>query len=206
MNRLLQQIKMTMTGTILAGGENRRIPLLKGQIEINGKRIIETNINLLLRFFDKVIISTNTPERYFYCGMPMIGDLLEQRGPLTGIYSVLTSTQDDSILVVACDMPFIRPEIVSLLITKYASGQGDWDAVIPQFEGRSQPLIGIYSKNVTGIIEDRIKKDQGSIRDMLTELRVLYVKEEEVSAVDPEGRSFVNINTMKDYKKAVNSV
>lgn len=197
---------MTMTGTILAGGENRRIPLLKGQIEINGKRIIETNINLLLRFFDKVIISTNTPERYFYCGMPMIGDLLEQRGPLTGIYSVLTSTQDDSILVVACDMPFIRPEIVSLLITKYASGQGDWDAVIPQFEGRSQPLIGIYSKNVTGIIEDRIKKDQGSIRDMLTELRVLYVKEEEVSAVDPEGRSFVNINTMKDYKKAVNSV
>ena len=77
---------MAMTGTILAGGENRRIPLLKGHIEINGEKIIDSSVNLMRNLFGRVVISTNTPELYFYCGVPMIGDIINQRGPLTGIF------------------------------------------------------------------------------------------------------------------------
>ena len=36
---------------------------------------------------------------------------------------------------------------------------------------------------------------------MLTEINVLYIKEEEVRQIDPEGRSFLNINTMEDLEK-----
>ena len=71
---------MAMTGTILAGGENRRIPLLKGHIEINGEKIIDSSVNLMRNLFGRVVISTNTPELYFYCGVPMIGDIINQRG------------------------------------------------------------------------------------------------------------------------------
>ena len=39
-----------MIGTILAGGENKRIPVLKGHIEINGQRIIDSSVNLLKTF------------------------------------------------------------------------------------------------------------------------------------------------------------
>ncbi|MBI5204733.1 MAG: molybdenum cofactor guanylyltransferase [Nitrospirae bacterium] len=191
-----------MTGTILAGGENKRIPVLKGHIEINGQRIIDSGVNLLKNFFDRVIISTNTPELYFYCGVPMIGDIIKQRGPIAGIFSVLSNTGDD-IFVTACDMPFIKPELVSLLVARCALGEENWDAVIPVFEGRPQPLLGIYSKNIPGVIEKRLRKELRSLRDMLTELKVLYIKEEEVREVDPEGRSFININTMEDFKKAV---
>ena len=191
-----------MTGTILAGGENKRIPVLKGHIEINGQRIIDSGINLLKNFFDRVIISTNTPELYFYCGVPMIGDIIKQRGPIAGIFSVLSNTGDD-IFVTACDMPFIKPELVSLLVARCALHEENWDAVIPVFEGRPQPLLGIYSKNILSVIEERLRKELRSLRDMLTELKVLYIKEEEVREVDPEGRSFININTMEDFKKAV---
>ncbi|MFA4829163.1 MAG: molybdenum cofactor guanylyltransferase [Thermodesulfovibrionales bacterium] len=226
-----------MTGTILAGGENKRIPVLKGHIEINGQRIIDSSVNLLKNFFDRVIISTNTPELYFYCGVPMIGDIIKQRGPVTGIFSVLSNTGDD-IFVTACDMPFIKPELISYMVDKYKAenterkiqneiplslpspsrGEGkgggeslnaglkNWDAVIPVFEVRPQPLLGIYSKNILSVIEKRLRKELRSARDMLTELKVLYIKEEEVREIDPEGRSFVNINTMEDYKKIVNSV
>ncbi len=191
-----------MTGIILAGGENKRIPVLKGHIEINGQRIIDSGINLLKNFFDRVIISTNTPELYFYCGVPMIGDIIKQRGPIAGIFSVLSNTGDD-IFVTACDMPFIKPELVSLLVARCALHEENWDAVIPVFEGRPQPLLGIYSKNILSVIEERLRKELRSLRDMLTELKVLYIKEEEVREVDPEGRSFININTMEDFKKAV---
>ncbi|MDP3048697.1 MAG: molybdenum cofactor guanylyltransferase [Thermodesulfovibrionales bacterium] len=231
---------MAMTGTILAGGENRRIPLLKGHIEINEKKIIDSSVNLMRNLFGRVVISTNSPELYFYCGVPMIGDVINQRGPLTGIFSVLSNIKDDAIFVVACDMPFLSEKLIRYMVERFntelitqntippthpspAMGEGKgggerldsglwtldseqrYDAVIPIFEEKPQPLFGIYSKNILGIIEKRLKKGLKKLKDMLTELKVLYIKEEEVRQIDPEGRSFLNINTMEDYKKIVNS-
>ncbi|MFZ3123149.1 MAG: molybdenum cofactor guanylyltransferase [Thermodesulfovibrionales bacterium] len=221
---------MAMTGTILAGGENRRIPLLKGHIEINGKKIIDSSVNLMRNLFGRAVISTNTPELYFYCGVPMIGDIISQRGPLTGIFSVLSNIKDDAIFVVACDMPFLNDQLMKYMVERFntelrtqksnpptppfskggrggitRSTQQKWDAVIPVFEGKPQPLFGIYSKNILGIIEKRLNKGLKRLKDLLTEINVLYIKEEEVRQIDPEGRSFLNINTMEDYKKIVNS-
>lgn len=195
---------MDMTGTILAGGENRRIPLLKGHIEINGKKIIDSSVNLMRNLFGRAVISTNTPELYFYCGAPMIGDIINQRGPLTGIFSVLSNIKDDAIFVAACDMPFLNERLIGYMVDTYNnfnSGTNKWDAVIPVFEGKPQPLFGIYSKNILGVIEERLNKGLKRLKDLLTEINVLYIKEEEVRQIDPEGRSFLNINTMEDLEK-----
>ncbi len=202
---------MAMTGTILAGGENRRIPLLKGHMEINGEKIIDSSVNLVKSLFGRVVISTNTPELYFYCGVPMIGDIINQRGPLTGIFSVLSNIKDDAIFVVACDMPFLNEQLMQYMVDKYRSQKSEvrsqkstqekYDAVIPVFEGKPQPLFGIYSKNILGIIEERLNKGLKRLKDLLTEINVLYIKEEEVRQIDPEGRSFLNINTMEDLEK-----
>jgi molybdopterin-guanine dinucleotide biosynthesis protein A len=195
---------MDMTGTILAGGENRRIPLLKGHIEINGKKIIDSSVNLMRNLFGRAVISTNTPELYFYCGAPMIGDIINQRGPLTGIFSVLSNIKDDAIFVAACDMPFLNERLIRYMVDTYNnfnSGTNKWDAVIPVFEGKPQPLFGIYSKNILGVIEERLNKGLKRLKDLLTEINVLYIKEEEVRQIDPEGRSFLNINTMEDLEK-----
>jgi molybdopterin-guanine dinucleotide biosynthesis protein A len=196
-----------MIGVILAGGENKRIPLLKGHIEINGQRIIDSNIKILKRFFDKVVISTNSPENYFYCGVPMIGDVIRQRGPLTGIFSVLLNTEDD-IFIIGCDMPFIDERLIKYIIDKYKAQNSklkELHAVIPVFEGHPQPLFGIYSKGIIDTVERRLYAGQSGMRDLLTELKALYINEQEIKKIDPMGRSFVNINTMEDYKKIVNS-
>jgi molybdopterin-guanine dinucleotide biosynthesis protein A len=204
---------MAITGTILAGGENRRIPLLKGHVEINGERIIDSSVNLMRNLFGRAVISTNTPEFYFYCGMPMIGDIINQRGPLTGIFSVLSNITDDAIFVVACDMPFLNEQLMRYMVDKYSAKNKNsepmtygseitgWDAVIPIFEGKPQPLFGIYSKNILGIIEERLNKGLKKLKDMLTEINVLYIKEDEARQIDPEGGSFLNINTMEDLEK-----
>ncbi len=195
-----------MTGTILAGGENRRIPMLKSHIEIDGMRIIDSGIKTLKSFFDKVVISTNNPESYFYCGVPMTGDVINERGPATGIFSALLSTGDD-IFVIGCDMPFVKKELIRLIYDEYIGNQDSrkYDAVIPVFDGKPQPLLGIYTKNIISTIEDMIKKGLKGMRGLLTELNVLYIKEAMVKEIDPEGRSFVNINTIEDYKKAISN-
>ena len=66
-----------MDALILAGGENKRIPSIKGFLEIRNRKIIETNIELLKSIFSRVILSVNNPELYFYLGLPMIGDVVD---------------------------------------------------------------------------------------------------------------------------------
>lgn len=187
-----------MDAVILAGGENKRIPVIKGFLEINRRRVIESNIESLKKIFKKVMISVNNPELYFYTGVPIIGDVIDHRGPMTGIFSALIIPEVSDIFVIACDMPFIN-----VILIKYLTGKWDdkRDAVIPIFDKRPQPLFGIYSKRIAHKIEESINSGKRRLRDFLKTIEVLYVDEEEVRDIDTEGRSFVNINTMEDFKR-----
>lgn len=133
----------------------------------------------------------------------MIGDIKKERGPMTGLLSVLIATGDESAFVVACDMPFINADLISLLITRSSSVERPWDAVIPVFEGRPQPLFGIYAKGIIKTIEEMIQHGRRSLTEMLTRVETLYISDGDVKAIDPEGMSFININTMEEYEKYV---
>lgn len=191
-----------MDAVILAGGENKRLSVIKGFLEINGRRIIESNIKLLNGIFRRVIISTNTPDFYFSFGIPMVGDILKYRGPMTGILSTLIALEVSQVFVTACDMPFIRPELVRYIVCKWGK---EWDAVIPIFENKPQPLLGVYSKRISESMEKSIKQGERSLRRFLEMANVLYIPEEEIMVIDKGGKSFVNINTIEDYEKVVSS-
>ena len=201
-----------MDALILAGGENKRLSSIKGFIEINGRKIIESTLELLNKIFERVIISTNTPELYFYLGVPMVGDIMKYKGPMTGILSALLSLKAPEIFVTACDMPFINPELVRHIVdrweevasdTLHPSGKKNWDGIIPLFDKRPQPLLGIYSKEITFRMEESIKNGHVGLRKFLQKINIFYIKEEEVRAIDPKGKSFVNINTPEDFKKEI---
>jgi molybdenum cofactor guanylyltransferase len=189
---------MSMKAMILAGGENKRIPAVKGFLRIQDTRIIERNITLLKSLFRQVMISTNTPECYFYLGCPMVGDILTDKGPMTGILSALVSSEGSGLFVTACDMPYINA-----ILIQYIVGKRDkrFDAVIPVFEQKPQPLFGFYSGRVAEKMEMSIKAGRRSLRDFLKGIAVYYISEDEVRNIDREGRSFVNINTIEDYKR-----
>jgi molybdopterin-guanine dinucleotide biosynthesis protein A len=135
---------------------------------------------------------------------------------MTGILSALVTLEVPDIFVTACDMPFIKPQLVKYIINKwkhskknpltitgYSSPEKGWDAAIPVFDNKSQPLFGIYSRKVIRSMEETIKNGSRSLREFLKKLNVLYISEDEVRTIDPEGRSFVNINTLEDYEKAM---
>jgi molybdenum cofactor guanylyltransferase len=190
--------KRQMHALILAGGENRRMPAIKGLLEINRRRLIESGIECLQKIFGTVIVSTNTPEIYFYLGVPMIGDIVDSKGPMTGIFSVLSSPGISDVFATACDMPFINGALVEYIRDKWDNAH---DACVPLYDNKPQPLLGIYSKKIAEKMSEHIRYGNKSLRDFLSQTDVLYVSEEEVRAIDPEGRSFVNINTMEDFMK-----
>ncbi|HXX80939.1 MAG TPA: molybdenum cofactor guanylyltransferase [Thermodesulfovibrionales bacterium] len=193
-----------MIGVILAGGENRRIPALKGFLSVEGKAIIERSIDTLTRILGKTVISTNMPEKYFCFGLPLIGDITQDKGPIIGILSVLAATGEDSVFVVACDMPFVSGKLVRYMVESFRgkmARDAHVDAVIPVFEGKTEPLFGIYTRRVLPTIEDMLQNGRKGLIAMLEDLNVQYLTDQEVRAEDPKGASFVNINTMEDYER-----
>jgi len=188
-----------MKAIILAGGENRRFQSHKALAEIKGRRIIEATAELLGKHFTAVYISTNTPELFFYLGLPLIGDIVEQRGPMSGIYSSFVSTGASELFFMACDMPFIKPEVIALIKKKF---QGQ-DAVLPMHKGLPQPLLGIYSERLLPQLAERLRQNKKAMWDLLQGITVQLIPEEEMLRVDPEGRSFVNINTLEEYRNLV---
>ena len=91
-------------------------------------------------------------------------------------------------------------EITFSLLKKYT--YKCQDAGIPFFGGNPQPFIGVYFHKIKDLMEERIRYNRRAMRDLLQDIDVYYVPEQDILKVDPEGRSFVNINTREDLQRA----
>ena len=188
---------------ILAGGGNRRFGALKSFINIEGVPIIARNLALLKELFHEVFISANLPEPYFYLGAPLIGDVLPSRGPMSGIYSALINAKGPGVFVVACDTPFLNKKIMTFILERrlrHCRECGPCDAAVPVFNNVPQPLAGVYSRTLLPYLEEGIVHEKTSLIRFLHEVNTYFINESDMRTIDPGGRSFMNINTVEDYK------
>lgn len=188
-----------MTAVVLAGGENTRYPMPKGLMEVHGKRIIERQIEIFRSLGLEPVISTNTPETYGFLGVPMIADTIKRAGPVTGIISVFESTTVREILVTACDMPFIMPEMIEYIINNRGG-----EATLPCPGGRLEPLLAVYTREAAMKMKNNLGKGRAPIRELLKDVDTRLVGDENIKKIDPEGTCFMNINTPEDYARVVN--
>jgi molybdopterin-guanine dinucleotide biosynthesis protein A len=188
-----------MTGIVLAGGENKRMGVDKAFLTVAGMPMIEHVLRALRPVVRQIIIVTNSPERYSAYDAGVVTDRLDQRGPLTGIYSGICSSDSEYNVVVACDMPFLNVKLLSYLM-ELAPG---YDAVVPGEGERIEPLHAVYSKRLLPVIEERMRCDERRMQGIFGRANVRYVTEKEISLFDPERRSFINLNTPQQYKEAI---
>jgi molybdopterin-guanine dinucleotide biosynthesis protein A len=188
-----------ISAVILSGGESSRMGTNKAFIEMDGERIIDRIVKLLSAFFPEVIIVTNSPLDYAYLNARIATDIIPQKGSLGGIYTGLFYSSHPYSLVVACDMPFLKKEVIEYLIKKIDHN----DVVIPHLNDGYHPLHAIYSRRCLPFIEKLIEKDDLKIINFFKKVRVREITEEELSQVDPKLISFLNINTLEDLKRIV---
>ena len=191
-----------MLAVVLAGGENRRLPITKGFIKIGGRRLIEGLLAGLGGLFDSLAISTNEPEKYYYLGVPLVGDVYPVRGPMTGIFSALSFFNEGAFFI-GCDMPFMSVELAARLAQAGRDTGRGWDAIVPVWEGRAEPLFAFYSPRCLPAMEKCVLSGKTSLREFLTGARTVRIDEDEVRGIDPEGLAFVNINTAADLEAAL---
>jgi len=189
-----------VTGVIQAGGKSTRMGgRPKALMELGGRRIIDRVADVVRAVTDDLLIVTNTPELYASLALPMVPDVFPDHGSLGGIYSGLLAAPGDAAFTVACDMPFLTPEVARLVIDRAALA----DVVLPTSSGgRLETLHACYAKSCLGPMESKLRQGQLRIAGFFDEVRVLAIPEDEVAHFrDPE-IIFMNVNTPEELARA----
>jgi len=197
---------------VLAGGRGRRMGTVeKALLEFEGKTIIERLLENLFRIVDEVIISFRDKnqeekfrpvlEKFSAREIRFCFDTLEDAGPLEGIRAGLLESRAEYSFVCAGDMPFVDSRVVDLLFEK-ANGH---DAALPKREdGKFEPLHAVYSKKMISEIEKAFEKGRCSVLTPVFEMKdVVFVEVSEIRELDPELRSFANINTVDEMQRFI---
>jgi molybdopterin-guanine dinucleotide biosynthesis protein A len=188
-----------VTGVIQAGGRSRRMggeP--KALLELNGRRIIERVLDAIAPAVDDLLLVTNTPERYAFLGLPMVGDAYPEGGALGGIYTGLRAAPGDAAFTVACDMPFLHREVVRLVVGR----AGEADVVIPRVGEQYETMHALYARACLGPMEERLQAGRLKIVGFFDRVRVLAIAEAEVARHRDPAIAFMNVNTPEELERA----
>jgi molybdopterin-guanine dinucleotide biosynthesis protein A len=183
-----------VTCLILAGGASRRMGQDKAFIQIEGIRLLDYVYGKCQELFREIIIVTNQPDQFIEYQTPVVQDEIRGTGSLGGLYTGLKRAGNYYSFCVACDMPFLNPELIALIIEKRHNS----DVVIPKTRAGLEPLHAIYSKRCIEPIKKFIERGDFKTSNFLSEVQVTYCGEEEIKKVDPTLTSFMNVNTKKD--------
>lgn len=191
--------KRQVSCVILAGGKSSRIGQEKAFLKIGERTIIEEQMSTLYNIFDEIIIVTNNRNSFKNMDTKVVTDIVPDSGPLGGLYSGLSVSSNIHSFLIGCDMPFINLELIKYMIENI----GENDIIIPLSTKGKETLFAIYSLNCLETIRQQIELRNLKLLDILKFHKVRYIPHEEIEKFDPKESSFFNVNSPKDYEKAL---
>lgn len=174
----------------------------KALVEIRGQSMIATAISILGNAPEvgPVVVVTNTPERFSFLYVPLIGDYFPYKGPLAGIHAALRVVQD-WVFVTACDMPFLSVDLPGCLW----SWRDAEDLVVPWVDGHWATTAALYGPNCLPELEKALDSGSPGLANVLEHLSVRRVSAQELSPFGITVQNFFSVNTPQDVKR-VNSM
>lgn len=185
---------MTNGVLILCGGKSSRMGTDKALLPFHEKTLLEHVIDVS-RTLDLPIHLVGNPTTYHRFGLPVIPDEVESQGPLRGLLSGMKATNWEKTLLLSCDTPFLKRE---LLIHLLEEGK-DYDALIPRINGKIHPLVGVYGKKAQLIAKEMLNQGQFRMISLLDAMncRILDLSDHPVFGNE---KLYVNMNTPEEVK------
>ncbi len=189
-----------VTGVLLAGGKSTRMGEDKRFLQVGEQTLFHRSLAVLRSVFEQVLVVIAQDSPPLDEGVPVLRDLVPDCGSLGGLYTGLKQATTSCSFVVACDMPFLDPAAVR----SFVESKGDADVMMAKLDQGLQPMHAVYSKRCIPAIEAMIQKRDLKIQRLADEptLRVHLVPAADLRNIDPEGRSFLNVNTPADLRAA----
>jgi molybdopterin-guanine dinucleotide biosynthesis protein A len=196
------------TGIILAGGDSKRIGTDKGLIDLNGKHLISYVIESLRPVVDEIIVVVGSKERIpsyrkaVGDDVQIIPDMYADGSPMIGLITGLTYAKGAYAVVAACDMPFINSDLVDLLFFLSFELNG---TLLVKPNGWVEPLPAVYKVDIgkRKAIQLRTQGDLRLRKVLETLPAVARIQVEHLKVIDPELRSFFDLDTRDRYDEAM---
>lgn len=188
----------TMTGIVLAGGASRRMGRDKAFLQLDGTPLIQVVVERLAQVCEEVLVVAGEPHAYAGLGARPVEDRFRGVGVLGGIHAGLDAAAHPLALIVGCDMPFLSPR----LLRAFGAWAVGYDVAVYRHQGYVEPLHGAYRRTCLPAVEAAIRAGRRRIISFFPQVRVRYVTPEAVTAIDPQARSFRNVNTPEEWRAA----
>ena len=171
----------------------------KALVPLAGRAMIDHILTRVAGLGEEVLVTTNDPASYEHLDLALFEDREPGAGALGGLYTALAAARGDTVLVLACDMPFVN----RLLLEHLLSMADEADVIVPEWEGMYQTMHAVYArKKVLKAVENALAAGNQRMISFYPEVKVHKVPPEEIAKFDPQGRSFFNVNTPEDLAEA----
>jgi molybdopterin-guanine dinucleotide biosynthesis protein A len=193
------------SGVIVAGGRSMRMgDADKAVVDLAGQPLVRHVAERLSKAVDRLIVNCRGDQR------AVIGDALSGldpkfaidskpgRGPVAGIATGLRAVKTEYAAVVAVDMPFLDPDLLSYLFERAAG----YDAAVPRPSEWFEPLHAVYkSKPMIEACERALEAPHPRIIEPLSTLEWVVIDRAELlehGSLD----SFQGVDTPEDLEWA----
>lgn len=201
-NRGTKQPNTEIAACILAGGKNRRMHGRKKAFLPVEETVFWKKIAKALEGVGRLLISVEEkgayergkgmiPENTFE-DVPLVEDLEKEKGPLGGIYSVLTACEEQAVLFVPCDMPEISRSLIGRLCESWKQ---EHRPVFFTDGGKICPFPGIYTKEMLPLIQRQMEENVYTMRTLFMQMQG------EMVLLDSGKIQWDNINTVEAYNR-----
>jgi molybdopterin-guanine dinucleotide biosynthesis protein A len=195
-----------IAGAVLAGGAGRRLGgIPKSQIRLNGVSLLQKTLDLLAGLFEEIVLVAGEPERLRETiawrrpegELLLARDVFSDRGPLGGIHAGLARTSREAVFFVACDMPFLRKDLIRRMSRGFL--ESGCDLLVPRIGGMIEPVHAFYRTRLAGPIHRHLSAGgDPSIRAIIDRHRACYL---ELADTPRNRRTFLNLNTPADLRR-----
>lgn len=186
---------LDINAVILAGGQGSRLGGLdKGLIEFNKRPLIQHVIERIQQQVSNIIISANRNiSDYANFGFEVYeDDIPDFAGPLAGILKALEHCQNEWLLIVPSDSPFIPYDLAQRLGDNIENNK----VAIPHDGKHLHPTFALIHKSLSSSLKDFLQQGERKAR--------VWMQQQEHTIIDfsDQADAFININTEDDLNNA----
>ncbi len=198
---------MSRAVIILAGGLSSRFGQDKCMKELCGKPLIALVLDRVASLGNELIVVVGSETQRselphtIQTKTKVVVDKYSDHSPLVGALTGFENAQSDLVLLLPCDAALVSQDIASLLLDLCVIR----NAVIPRWpDGKIEPLQAAYNRKCATIAaQAALKEGKRDMQGMIAHMRgICYVSTLVLQQYDPKLDTFLNINTVQDWKRA----
>ena len=171
----------------------------KALLPFDNEPLIAHIVRKLERVFSEIVVVAAPNQELPPLPVTLVRDEVAYRGPVSGIYHGLEAATQTICFVTSCDAPFLNLIVVTHLLSQIR----DCDVVVPFWQERFQPLHAVYRTSVAPLLKEQLERGELRPIFLFDKVRTHKIQEEEIRWFDPDGLSFLNMNSPEEYEAAL---